>query len=49
MKTELEAAIKILTTKINADVKGDDALKFSQACLNLAHVIAVTSAQHDER
>lgn len=40
MKTEIEAAIKILAKKITDDVKSDDALKFTQAALNLAHVDA---------
>lgn len=40
MKTEVEAAIKLLAGKITQDVKADDALKFTQAALNLAHVEA---------
>jgi hypothetical protein len=38
MLSEIEKAIKIiLTQKITEDVKADDALKFTQAVLNLAH------------
>ena len=38
MKNEIEKAIKLLAEKITNDVKADDALKFTQAALNLAHV-----------
>lgn len=42
MKTEIEAAIKNLTTLVTKDsVKPDDALKFTQAALNRAHVLQV--------
>lgn len=41
MKTKIEEAIKILAEKISADVKSDDALKFTQAALNLAHTSQV--------
>ena len=40
MKTEIETAIKTLTDQIKPDMKADDALKFTQAALNLAHVLA---------
>lgn len=39
MKTEIESAIKLLAEKITVDVKADDALKFTQAALNLAHTV----------
>jgi hypothetical protein len=41
MKTEIEKAIEVLAKKITADVKADDALKYTQAALNLAHVLDV--------
>jgi len=41
MTTEIQAAIKLLAGKISGDVKSDDALKFTQAALNLAHTEAV--------
>ena len=41
MNKEIEAAIKALTARVNTDVKSDDALKFTQAALNLAHVASV--------
>ncbi len=43
MKVEIgiAEAIKVLAAKITKDVKGDDALKFTQAALNLAHTDAV--------
>ena len=41
MKEELERAITLLSKKIVLDVKSDDALKFTQAALNLAHVVCV--------
>lgn len=40
MKTEIEKAIKLLAEKINKDVTPDEALKFTQAALNLAHTSA---------
>jgi hypothetical protein len=40
MKTEIAVAIKLLAQKINSDIKADDALKYTQAALNLAHVTA---------
>jgi len=41
MKTEIENAIKILAEKITCEVKADEALKFTQAALNLAHLGSV--------
>ena len=43
MKTEIDKAIKELAQKITNDVKADEALKFTQAALNLAHVNSVIS------
>ena len=40
METEINKAIKLLAEKIVIEVKPDDALKFTQAALNLAHVLA---------
>jgi hypothetical protein len=40
MKTTVEAAVKVLASKINSGMKSDDAMKFTQAALNLAHVLA---------
>ena len=40
MENEIKTAIKLLATKIDGAVKSDDALKFTQAALNLAHVLA---------
>ncbi len=40
MKAECEKAIKVLAEKVVSDMKSDDALKFTQAALNLAHVLA---------
>ena len=41
MKSEIEKAIKLLAEKITSDVKADDALKFTQAALNLEHVLQI--------
>lgn len=41
MKTEIEKAIKYLAVKITGDIKGDEAMKLSQAALNLAHTAQV--------
>jgi hypothetical protein len=44
MDTEvIEKAIKCLAGKITTDVKSEDALRFTQAALNLAHVLQVES------
>ena len=40
MKEESEKAIKVLAEKVTEDVKPDEALKYTQAALNLAHVLA---------
>ena len=49
MKNEIENAIKLLTEKITGDVKADDALKFTQSALNLAHVAnTLVGAKHLE-
>ena len=37
MNTAIENAIKLLSEKIVASVTPDEALKFTQAALNLAH------------
>ena len=37
---EVEKAIKLLAEKVDAQVKSEDALRFTQAALNLAHVLA---------
>lgn len=46
MKTEVELAIKTMAPRItptNSSVTADEALKFSQAALNLAHAMAIVS------
>jgi hypothetical protein len=40
MKKEIERAIKLLAEKIDGPVKSEDALRYTQAALNLAHVLA---------
>ena len=41
MKTEIENTIKVLTTQAGSQVKSEDALRFSQAALNIAHVLVM--------
>jgi len=41
MKEAIEKAVKLLAEKITKDVKSEDALRFTQAALNLEHVLAV--------
>ncbi|MHB8086304.1 MAG: hypothetical protein ACYDHZ_10800 [Dehalococcoidia bacterium] len=43
METQIETAIKLLAEKITKDVKSDDALKYTQAALNLAHTAQVVA------
>ena len=44
MKNEIETAIKLLSEKIDQSVKSEDALRFTQAVLNLAHVLEMLKA-----
>ena len=39
----IDNAIKLLAEKVSGEIKSDDALKFTQSALNLAHVNAVLS------
>ena len=41
MEKAIEGAMEILAKQITTSTKADDALKFTQATLNLAHVLAV--------
>jgi hypothetical protein len=41
MIEETKTAIKLLAAKADASVKSEDALRYTQAALNLAHVLAV--------
>lgn len=45
METEIKAAIKLLAEKVKGDIKADDALKFTQAALNLAHTAGVVGQE----
>lgn len=40
MKDVIEAAIKSLIQQATDNVRADDAMKYTQAALNLAHVLA---------
>lgn len=48
MKTEIDKAIQVLAAKITENVESSDALKFTQAALNLAHVNAVNINNHKD-
>lgn len=48
MKTEIETAVEVLTKKIDNTVKADEALKFTQAALNLAHTSQVLELIKDK-
>ncbi len=41
MKEAIEKAVKLLAEKITKEVKSEDALRFTQAALNLEHVLQV--------
>jgi len=41
MKKEIEDAVLLLAAKITKDIKSEDALRFTQAALNLEHVLDV--------
>ena len=43
MKAKLEASVKVLAEKITSETKADDALKYTQAALNLTHALATLS------
>ena len=40
---KIEKAIECLAGEITSEVKSEDALRFTQAALNLAHVLQVNS------
>lgn len=40
METAVKGAIKLLAEKVKDDVKSEDAMRFTQSALNLAHVLA---------
>ena len=41
MEQAIEKAVKLLAEKITQEMKSEDALRFTQAALNLEHVLAV--------
>ena len=43
MEETINNAIKFLASKVNGETKADDALKYTQAALNLAHTKAILS------
>ena len=43
VQEKLVKAIEVLADKISGEIKSDDALKFTQAALNAAHVMHVMS------
>ena len=47
MKTESEEAIKALAKKGGESGKADEALKFTQAALNLAHVLDILKSMEN--
>lgn len=49
MNEKLEQAIAILAGKIVQPIQPDDALKFTQAILNLAHVKGILTAEAKDR
>lgn len=49
MEEKIDRAIEILAGKIVQSVKADDAMKYSQAALNLAHVLGVLAIEAHER
>ena len=49
MEQAIENAVKLLAEKITSDMKSDDALRFTQAALNLQHVLAVKVNTENEK
>jgi len=49
MDEKLDKAIETLAGKIVQTVKPDEALKYTQAALNLAHVKGILTAQEKDR
>jgi hypothetical protein len=43
MEKTINDSITLLAGKITKDIKSEDALRFSQAALNLVHVLSVKS------
>jgi len=44
MEKAIRDGIKLLAEKITKDVKSEDALRYTQAALNLAHVLATEAS-----
>ena len=49
MENAITEAIKLLAEKITKEVRSEDALRFTQAALNLQHVLAVKMNTENER
>ena len=49
MNEKIDTAIGNLTGRITTQVKADEALKFTQAALNLAHVKSIYGAEAREK
>jgi len=49
MEQAIQEALKLLAEKITKDVKSEDALRFTQAALNLQHVLAIKVNTEIER
>jgi hypothetical protein len=49
MEDAIKNGIKLLAEKITKDVKSEDALRFTQAALNLEHVLATKNNIEIER
>ena len=48
MEEEIQKAIKLLAEKITGNIKSDDALRYTQAALNLQHVLQVNSVIEEQ-
>jgi hypothetical protein len=47
MRKEIEQTIKLLAEKTDDSLKSEDALRYTQAALNLAHVLATLNNMKD--
>lgn len=48
MKESVEKSIKLLAEKITDNIKSEDAIRFSQSALNLAHILATLNLHNKE-
>ena len=49
MKEAVASAMKVLAEQVKPNMKSEDALRYTQSALNLAHVLSVTEDTKNRR